>query len=79
MEISIILPQKAACGPHRQVGLLPKIVTKVIRNIKFSNTFRLKVRKAEIQNEMQIEKKEWNRKRDYGNHITRNLHYNSEK
>lgn len=54
MGISTTLPQKAACGPHRQMGMLPKIETKVIRNIKFSRTFRMKVRKAEIHDEMQI-------------------------
>lgn len=80
MGISTTLPQKAACGPQRQMGMLPKIETKVIRNRKFSKTFRMKARKTEIQNEMQIEKsQEGNGKRNHGNHTTRNLHYNSEK
>lgn len=31
MGISISLPQKTECGPHRQMGMLPKIETKLIR------------------------------------------------
>lgn len=30
MGISVTLPQKAACGPHRQMGMLPNKETKVI-------------------------------------------------
>ena len=69
MGIPVALPQNTVCIPHRKTGILPKIETKVTReSYNLAKAFRTQVRKAKIQNEMQMgksqkgddKKKSWN-------------------
>ena len=69
MGISVTLPQNTVCIPHRKIGILPKIETKVTReSYNLAKAFRTQVRKAKIQSEMQMgksqkgddKKKSWN-------------------
>ena len=69
MGIPVALPQNTVCIPHRKIGILPKIETKVTReSYNLAKAFRTQVRKAKIQSEMQMgksqkgddKKKSWN-------------------